>query len=626
MVAIKKLVAPLPALLLTVFGLLLFNGCGPPGPRALLLGDRLIQEGNYAQAAQRLERATHLLPKEARAWNHLGLAYHASGRFSDASKAYQQALALDRNLAVGHFNLGSLYLDQTNLSSAVLELTSYTGLQPNAAGGWVKLGTAQFRAHQTEASEKSFRQALKLNPHLPEAWNGLGLVQTQRRRYEDAAQQFKAALREQPGYGPALLNLAIVAHQYLNNREFALHMYREYLALQPGPPNRGAVQQVASQLDQELRPSEPPLATNRPAQMVLRTNLAPAFSPGTNQPPQVAAALKSSISSNPPPPATSPSPSRASAAASPFLGTTQRLPNPSVAARAKTEGSATLPGNVEVVRVDDEEPIKPARDVTLNQAPPPDSANPAKTLVSNPASSPLTSSVASNKPAGQKSSFVQQLNPRNWFRSEARPATSPGSEPVAEIPRDRAPSNVRPTATGTVGSSSSATARYKYRSPAAGGPGHRGEAERLLAQGVHAQEQNRLSDAIQSYRRATNADPSFFDTHYNLGVAAYEAGDLPQCLSAYEDALAINPLSIKARFNFAVALQKAGYVADAANEMEKLLAADSGEARAHFALANLYAQQLGQPARARLHYLRVLELEPQHPQGTAIRYWLEANP
>jgi hypothetical protein len=48
--------------------------------------------------------------------------------------------------------------------------------------------------------------------------------------------------------------------------------------------------------------------------------------------------------------------------------------------------------------------------------------------------------------------------------------------------------------------------------------------------------------------------------------------------------------------------------------------------RAHFALANLYSQQLGQPGKARAHYLRLLELDPQHPQATAVRYWLEANP
>jgi tetratricopeptide (TPR) repeat protein len=615
MVAIKKLVAPLPALLLTVLGLLLFNGCGQPGPRALLQGERLVHEGNYAQAIQRLEQATRLLPKEARAWNHLGLAYHSAGRFSDAIKAYQQALALDRNLSVGHFNLGSLYLDQTNLPSAVLELTSYTGLQPNAASGWIKLGTAQLRARQPDAGEKSFRQALKLNPHLPEAWNGLGLVQIQRRRYEEAALQFKAALHEQPGYTPALLNLAIVAHQYLNNRAFALQKYREYLSLQPPPPNRDAVQQVAGQLDQELRSSALAMSTNRPAMLAVRTNPPASFAPGTNQTPIVAAAPKSPVVSTSPP--TAP-PARASA--SPPPGTTRPLPAAS-SAPPKAESAAAPPVNVEVVRLDEEQPIKPAQDEILNQPSPPASAA-TKTAPNNPASSNLTAPVASNIQPKQKTGFVQQLNPRNWFRSAEKPAQLPATQQVAETGLGRAPATV----TGRVGSSRASIARYKYRSPAAGEPGQRGEAERLLAQGAQAQEQNRSSDAIQNYRRAIRADPSFFDAHYNLGVASYEAADLPQCLSAYEAALAINPLSIKARFNFAVALQKADYPADAANELEKLLAANPGETRAHFALANLYAQQLGQPARARVHYLRLLELDPQHPQATAVRYWLEANP
>ena len=624
MVTIKKLVAPVPALLLTVLGLPLFNGCGQPGPRALLQGERLIHEGNYAQAVQRLEQATHLLPKEARAWNHLGLAYHGAGRFSDAIRAYQQALALDRNLAVGHFNLGSLYLDQSNLPSALLELTSYTGLQPNAAGGWVKLGTAQLRARQPDAGEKSFRQGLKLNPHLPEAWNGLGLVQVQRRRYEEAAQQFKAALHEQPGYTPALLNLAIVAHQYLNNRSFALQKYREYLALQPPAPNRDAVQQIAAQLDQGLHPTAQPVATNRPALLALRSNPPASFARGTNQPPLLAAAPKPSATSTSPPTTPAPSLSRANAATAPPPGTTRPLLAAGTVP-AKDESPSAPPVNVEVVRLDDEEPVKPAHDVALNQSPPAN-ADTTKTSPSNPPPITLAPPVASNHVPKQKIGFAQQLNPRNWFRSDARPAPSPASEAVAATSPGRAPATNQATAAETVGSSRLSIARYKYRSPAAAKPGHRSEAERLLAQGVHAQEQNRLSDAIQTYRRAVNADPSFFDAHYNLGVAAYEAGDLPQCLSAYEDALAVNPLSIKARFNFAVALQKADYPADAANELEKLLAANPGEARAHFALANLYAQQLGQPAKGRAHYLRLLELEPQHPQGTAIRYWLEANP
>ena len=609
MVTIKKLVAPLPAMLLTVLGLLVFNGCGEPGPRALLQGERFIRQGNYVQAVLRLEQATRLLPKDARAWNHLGLAYHGAARFGEAIKAYQQALALDRNLAAGHFNLGILHLDQGNLPSAILELTSYTGLQPNASGGWLKLGTAQLRARQPEPAEKSFRQALKLNPHLPEAWNGLGLVQIQRRRYEEAAQQFKAALHEQPGYSPAVLNLAIVAHQYLNNRAFALQKYREYLALQRSPGNGDAVRQIASQLEQELRPPTQPVETNRPVLLAARTNPPAASAPATNQPALLASAPGSSGASMSYPPASAPSRSQAGVATQP--GPT-RPPSAAGTVSAKVESRSPAPANVEVVRLDIEEPIKPANDVGLDQPLANATVNPS---FGKPASIALATASATNNSPKQKSGFVQQLNPRNWFRSPAKPAALPASEQVAATSQATNFATSRP-----------AGARYKYRSYAAAKPGQRDEAERLLAQGVQAQEQNRLSDAIQTYRRAVKADPSFFDAHYNLGVAAYEAGDLTQCLSAYEEALAVNPQSTKARFNFAVALQKADYPADAANELERVLGANPGEARAHFALANLYAQTLGRPAQGRVHYLRLLELEPQHPQATAIRYWLEANP
>jgi tetratricopeptide (TPR) repeat protein len=148
----------------------------------------------------------------------------------------------------------------------------------------------------------------------------------------------------------------------------------------------------------------------------------------------------------------------------------------------------------------------------------------------------------------------------------------------------------------------------------------------LVAEGTRAQERNQLSESLERYRKAATSDPSFFDAHYNLGVAAYEAGDLPQALLAYEYALAIDPASVRARFNFAVALQKANYPSDAAHELEKLVAGNPDEPRAHFALGNLYSQHLDAPRKAREHYVRALELNPQHPQATAIRYWLEAHP
>ena len=129
-----------------------------------------------------------------------------------------------------------------------------------------------------------------------------------------------------------------------------------------------------------------------------------------------------------------------------------------------------------------------------------------------------------------------------------------------------------------------------------------------------------------SHRQATQSDPSFFEAHYNAGLASTEAGDLPGALAAYENALAARPESLDARYNFARVLKQAGYVLDAANELEKLLTMYPNDGRANLALGNIYAQQLQQPAKARQHYLKVLESDPHNPRAGDIRFWLAANP
>src|SRR5437764_15422733 len=82
--------------ILFIAGLLAFmiciSGCTPPGPRALLKGQRLIQQGKYAQAVQSLQEATRLLPKNAQAYNHLGLALQGNKQFGSALAAYKKAL------------------------------------------------------------------------------------------------------------------------------------------------------------------------------------------------------------------------------------------------------------------------------------------------------------------------------------------------------------------------------------------------------------------------------------------------------------------------------------------------------------------------------------------------------
>ncbi|MBI4325291.1 MAG: tetratricopeptide repeat protein [Chloroflexi bacterium] len=648
-----------------VLGLVLLSGCQPPGPQALLEGERLLQAGKYTEAVEQLQVATRLLPQNAQAWNHLGLAYHGSGRWAEAIRTYQWALARDRNLAAARYNLGCLYLEQNNLTRAISELTSFTMLQPNVAAGWVKLGTAQLRAGKSDDSEKSFLAAIKLDPQLPEALNDLGIIQVQRKRPGEALKYFNEALRRQPDYAPAVLNMASVLHHSLNNRSLALQRYKDYLALNPPVAQAAAVQQVVRTLDLELPsasrltstsqvtqplsvpPKAPPPATAR-TQLVV-ASAAPVGPPAqTNQSPLPATApvIKTDSKQAAKPES---SPAIAQAMAPPAKrALAEKAPTPSSEppAPSRVETKPEPPPKVEVVRLAEEPAPKAAQDIVINVAPPAPApaTEPVPTVTPTPLPEPTkevaeAASVADVR-SRRKPTLLHRINPLSWFRSgnKSTPASTPAAKVETELAK-AAPAETKAATSENAPLTNDAVARapalvpdqparprYPYQPHSRPAQGHRLEAEKVLAKGVLAHQERRLLDAIKAYREATRLDPSYFEAHYNMGLAAYEAKNLPQALASLEEAVSLDPASANARYQFGVALQQANYSEDAAHELQQLLADHPDETRAHFALANLCAQQLNRKDLARQHYRRVLELDPRHAQALQIRYWLAAHP
>jgi tetratricopeptide (TPR) repeat protein len=556
----------------------LCGGCSPPGPRALLKGQRLVESGRYGEAVEELTVATSLLVTNAHAWNYLGLAYHYSGDLEKGAQAYQQALKLDRDLVEARFNLGCLWLKQSRLDNAKSEFAAFTLRRPDAIEGWLRLGSAQLRSRELGVAEKSFNEALRLNAQNPEALNGLGMIQMQRNRPREAAQFFNTALEQRSNYPPALLNLAIVSHSQLNNRPLALGKYHEYLALPARPPDWEAVNAVANTLEQELS------ATRRSA----------------------ASPIVSMPVSNPPP--------------------IRAVTNPVV--------RATLPARPEptsnIVRTPTAFSPSPTSQVIR---PVPETAPRVVQNASTENSPESQSALNSDEPLAteKRPGFFQRINPLNLFRNgtneNARMTSRPPAIASSQIETQKGaltPSSARVDSESNPGASD--IARYTYHSWPKPVAGNRLAAEKSFMQGLQQQRGGRLPEAIEAYRRATETDPSYFEAYYNLALAAAMSGDLPQALSAGELALAIRPDSMDARLNFAQALRQANYFFDAANELATVLLKDAKNARAHLALGNLYAQQFHQPAKAREHYLKVLDADPRNPQAGAIRQWLVANP
>jgi tetratricopeptide (TPR) repeat protein len=593
-------------------------GCAPSGPRALLKGKKLLERGDYAGAVEELKTAVSLLPANAQAWNYLGVAEQRAGQPDDAAAAYNRALKLNRDLTEAHFNLGCLWLEQNKPDTARNEFTAFVLRRGNDPAGWLKLGSAQLRLQDFTSAEKSFSTALNFNTNSAEALNGLGLTRVHLGKPREAAQFFAAAARFHPEYAPAILNLATVAHEHLHDDKLALENYRAYLALTPRPADWDAVNAIVNDLDRPTliasTPAPPPpppvqiqTAPPAPAPVQVETRTQTTVTVRTTLPPKATTVVH--VNPAPPPPRTPP-PAPVQPAP---VQVVKVQPEPVIA----TTPAPVAPPAKPPVAVVEPQPQQPQPEPPLTeQTPPPEtprkfnpfgwfsSATPGKKYDQNGVT-PLPSSDSTNARVSPVSLPPPKTNP-------PPPVSNPT---VAPLP----PVHIIPSAPPPF-------PRYLYLSPRQPRAGDRNAAARAFAAAQQSEQKGQFDQAMNSYQQAAQLDPGWFEAQYNYGVLAYRQRELARSLAAYEMALAIRPDSADARYNFALALKAAGYMPDAVNELEKIVASNPGETRAHLALANLYARQLEDPARAREHYLKVLQLDPRNPQATDIRFWLSANP
>ncbi len=578
----------------TVFFLalaVLLAGCTPAGPRALLKGKKYLDQGDIAGAVVQLKRATTLLATNANAWNYYGVALQRAGQWDEAAAAYQTALKLDRDLVEAHFNSGSLALEQNQPDVAKTEFTAYTLRRPNDAAGWLKLGSAQLKSDEILPAERSFSTVLALKPKDAEAYNGLGLASIQLGKFHDAAKFFSAAVQSRADFAPARLNLATVSQQYLHDNKAALENYEAYLALKPRPASYDDVKTIVASLEK----SEPVVSMPAPAVAV---EPAPVAEPK----PKISNVTTQHLAGGSRPEPVESSPAHV-------------LQRPAGIANS---GPAQLVTPVPMQTVQ----VQPAPQiVTSPQSNPPNPAVANGTAEPEPLEVPMP---AEPEKPGLWHRLFHSNNPpgasqQKYLGADLTPIPAATGPKPATKPAEEKPAEVKPVPITSF-------ARYHYTSPRQPVAGDRRTAGGAFTKARLAEQDENWTAAGQWYQQAAETDPSWFEAQYNSAVIAHRLRSYTLALPRYELALALQPDSVDARYNFALALKAADYAADAVNELKKILAAHPGEVRAHLALANLYAQVLHDTAQARRHYLKVLELQPDHPQAADIRFWLSANP
>jgi tetratricopeptide (TPR) repeat protein len=168
------------------------------------------------------------------------LTWNQTGHWRNSASLFEHALAVTRDNAVAHNNLGVNLLDARNLAAAEPHFAEAVRIKATYPDGLGNLGLCRARQGQLEEAAELFQRSLKskptgsvyynyanllsqqgdfdqaeahyqaalqLKPNLVEAWYNLGALEAKRGKTQEAAQDYAAALRIKPDYVEAHLSL-----------------------------------------------------------------------------------------------------------------------------------------------------------------------------------------------------------------------------------------------------------------------------------------------------------------------------------------------------------------------------------------------------------------------------------
>lgn len=177
-------------------------------------GNAYVQTKQYADAANELEIAATITPKDINVQLNLGAAYANLGKTDDAKKAFDEALILDSStsnlesvawtMATNKFQLAEAEKDAQSaidLTEGKLQTTSIDSIQqgdllivPSLSGCWSTMAWVKFEEGDFASAEK-FQLAAIMYPTAIGAYDRLGQIYEKEGRKADAIREYETELR-----------------------------------------------------------------------------------------------------------------------------------------------------------------------------------------------------------------------------------------------------------------------------------------------------------------------------------------------------------------------------------------------------------------------------------------------
>jgi protein O-GlcNAc transferase len=140
-------------------------------------------------------------------FNNLGLAYNDLGRLEEAIASYRQAIAHSPNFVDPYVNLANPLLLQGSLEESVQISRQAIALQPDHWSAHLNLGNAYKRLGRLNDAVACFERAVSLTTDNGGAYNNLGMALRDQGKLKQAAEAFERAVAARPVFKPAYSNL-----------------------------------------------------------------------------------------------------------------------------------------------------------------------------------------------------------------------------------------------------------------------------------------------------------------------------------------------------------------------------------------------------------------------------------
>ncbi|MDR5589259.1 tetratricopeptide repeat protein [Christiangramia sp. SM2212] len=189
-----------------------------------------LQNGKSYNAITYCNEGLAVRPNNVSLLSILGQSYSRSLQFEKSIEPYEKLIELGESSEFILEKLAKSYRVTGQDDKAIETYEKMLEINEYNSGVHSNLGALYFQKNEMEKAQDHFSKALMIKDQpVDREYLNLGLIQKDKEKFKEALQFFENAIKENPENERAILERAIAADAYFEDKEAVLNLYESYL-------------------------------------------------------------------------------------------------------------------------------------------------------------------------------------------------------------------------------------------------------------------------------------------------------------------------------------------------------------------------------------------------------------